>query len=133
MPTYRNDSGKNMNVHELLVLPPDETYETTRILNISGLTKISDDPQYNPTLQSDTVTASGEISIDSDTSTVVVINDSTTAVELFWNNTDNIPSTPIVGNSKYSFDIVDNAVNKIVLEFSGSIDAGDFRVVQMKG
>lgn len=44
MPTYRNDSGNNINVHELLVLPPGATYETTTTYNIDGLTEIDSDP-----------------------------------------------------------------------------------------
>ena len=137
MPTYRNDSDGNINVHELLVLPPGETYETNRQLNISGLTEISADPQFNPVVQKDELTSGGgndkqTVSVNSRADKIKIINKSSEEVYLYWNSDSNTPATVIPAEETEVFSDMYSLASSMVFEFPAAASAQEFYIIQEK-
>ena len=64
MPTYRNDSDKRLVVSGQ-TLEPGQTIATNVYYSIEGLTKISEEPFYDPVIASErlTITASNDVDI----------------------------------------------------------------------
>jgi hypothetical protein len=124
MPTYRNDTDEII-VSLGIYVEPGKTIQSTKILG-NGLTKISDQPYYNPlTKPVHVVTSTGvgddkTISIDYlNTKSISIFNSSDKLVNVYINQLENsnaiksYPSTErVIG--------VDQNVEQLVLQFAGA-------------
>ena len=105
MPTYRNDTDDILHVSLGLydrALKPGETIETVYLLdNIKGLTRVSDEPYYNPVDSVYDLSFAGAgdtktIEIPDPFSTHVIrISDVSVDIEVFFNSEDNTPGLPL--------------------------------------
>jgi hypothetical protein len=106
MPTYKNISNNPINLNIGLTtkrLEPNETISTYYILdNVEGLERISDEPYYNPVLQTEDLTfsSSGDVKtveiLDNETPTVIRITNVTVDLDVYFNSESNTPAFPIL-------------------------------------
>ena len=147
MPTFRNDADKGIRAVENtgganVLVAPGETVQTythlttndVGVQDTNGWTKTAETPRWNPVVAEDDVTSTGdEVTINSNTKTIIIVNDSSdVAVDVSWGATANTPATPIPAGSRWEFADIEGLVDKLIFTFSGSLSAGDFRVVQMQ-
>lgn len=140
MPVYRNDTDpeKTFTLTDIngktVYVKPGAKITTYEILDISGFTLLDAAPRWNPVVASESVTETGtSVNVDADTSQIVIINDSSVNVDMSWGDTGNTPATPIPASSRWEFPNIKGVVSDLIFTFSGTIEAGELRVVQMRG
>jgi len=106
MPTYKNISENPININIGLTtkrIEPNETISTYYMLdNIEGLKRISDEPYYNPILQTEDLSFSSSSDVktvvitDNTMPTVIRITNVTTDLDVYFNSESNTPAFPIL-------------------------------------
>jgi hypothetical protein len=136
MPTYRNDSNEtlaliNTNGAQKYV-KPGYSIESYIHYDISGLTKTAASPYYNPVYASTHIlSGEQEVDINSDTKTIILINDSDTIdVDVYWDSTENTPATPLTKGT-WSFPDIQDKVQKLIFSYSGELSSGECMCIQM--
>lgn len=136
MPTYRND-GPGYEAVELTdgrdyLVAPGETVQTyRRYPGKSNLTMTSEEPRYNPVIGVDNVVDTGSaVSVDADAESLEIYNKSSSDVDMYWDNGQNTPATPVPAGGYRKFTDIKGLCDTLVFSFSGSISAGELKVVQ---
>ncbi len=144
MPTYKNLSQNPItNIMDkdgnYPILYPYKEVETNKYYyrDVTVLEKTSDEPYYNPVIQSDIPTltdssASETIEMDSDTTTLQITNLSTNLIYLYFQNVSNTPPVIIFPNSSREFSIRHIMYEQIILKASATITANQLFVQQFK-
>ena len=139
MPEYRNDTQNPIPVEttdgDIVTLLFGQSAQTYRFYPDSGLTKVSDDPRYNPVTAAevDITENDQEVTVDGETSTIIAINDNSDVdVSMYWGTKANTPPTTIPkGGTVRIFSGVKGYTDKLILSFSdGSLTSGDCRIIQ---
>lgn len=132
MPTYRNKTTEILGKHGVTFLP-GEVKEVSRIYDDDDrLTKISDEPFYNPIIKVDNIEFSGEndnkeIEINYAGVPVVVIQKIKGCdIKVFINNINNTPAVPVGEGEKLNLRTF-RTISKLILVPS---EAGSCTVVQ---
>lgn len=110
MPTYRNDTDAVV-MHKGERVKPGETVATVEFLSLAGLTKLSDDPYYNPYQFHEKLTFSGAGS-----QTLTIPDPTSCSVIRIMRITDGMSVTIYIGSKTgnpvpiaYDWDIYDGA------------------------
>ncbi len=140
MPTYKNLSQDIItNLMDINgnypILHPYKEIQSYKYYSMDILQKTSDEPYYNPLIQSDIPTLSDSsdeeiILINSSTKTLQISNLSSNLVYLFFQSTSNTPSTIIFPNSNRDFIIQHKNYTQIILKTNSSITANQLFIQQ---
>lgn len=129
MPTYKNNTSAKQYIdnNKLRFVDPGDTYETFKIVNNDKLTKISDEPYYNPLLEVHKPTGSAdyEISLNSDTRKVEVYNSSDYDITVYLNTKSNTPGIVCPSSTVRNIEEIKDVVSDMIFDFGGSISANE--------
>lgn len=136
MPTYRNDTQHKQYIdsNKLRFVAPGNTYETFKIVDNDNLTKISDEPYYNPALRVTKPTGSSDTEIDlmNTTDQLEIINNSSHNSRIYLNSKSNTPAIEVPASGEKKLHRLRGLVNNIVVEFDGDIGTGEYIITELK-
>jgi len=120
MPTYRNDSSERMVVSGQ-TLEPGQIIRTNVYYNISGLTKISDEPYYNSVLLSASYTGDSEIDVPDAEQYLIELYAESGDWQIKWNVSTMDPVLNLPQGASWSRKFLSRLVDKIYVVGTGKI------------
>lgn len=142
MPTYRNDS---VNSYRILnsnnvqqVVQPGESAQTYQLLTLSGMTKTAEAPYFNPSDGVHEISSTGPgddktINLNSNTNEIELWNEGTADITCFLRATANTPGFKVLASSIRNISGLKDHADKMVLQFSAAISAGECYLTELEG
>ena len=141
MPTYRNDSETTYKILNsggaLQIVGPGDPVLTYQLLTLPGMTKTAEAPYFNPTDGVHEVSSTGPgddktINLNSNTDEIEIWNESTADITCFLRATANTPGFKILASSIRNISGLKTQADKVVLQFTEAVSAGDCYLTELK-